>query len=140
MRKSHEEEVLEDIHKIDHKEFHEHVKTHSWIWKLIIGLFMISILFIFFVPYYSLRFDPNPKDVEKIDFKFDEIPERLDRIDEIHLRETTSGVRQAAIQIGTAVMEDIEVFSKIKKGVNTYLKQKGHKSVDDIIGFAGGTK
>ncbi len=46
----------------------------------------------------------------------------------------------SAIQIGTAVMEDIEVFTKIKKGVNAYLKDKGHKSVDDIVGDAGGIK
>ncbi|MBE0525702.1 MAG: dihydroorotate dehydrogenase, partial [Candidatus Thorarchaeota archaeon] len=44
----------------------------------------------------------------------------------------------SAIQIGTAVMEDIEVFSKIKQGVNTYLREKGHKSVDEIVGIAGG--
>ena len=42
-----------------------------------------------------------------------------------------------AIQIGTAVMEDIQVFSKIKDGVNAYLKDKGHKSVNDIVGAAG---
>jgi dihydroorotate dehydrogenase (NAD+) catalytic subunit len=46
----------------------------------------------------------------------------------------------SAIQIGTAVMEDIEVFSKIKNGVNTYLKDRGHKNVDEIVGAAGGTK
>jgi len=46
----------------------------------------------------------------------------------------------SAIQIGTAVMEDIEVFSKIKNGVSTYLKERGHKSVDEIVGFAGGIK
>ena len=46
----------------------------------------------------------------------------------------------SAIQIGTAVMEDIEVFSKIKKGVKDYLKEKGHKTVDEIVGAAGGTK
>lgn len=44
----------------------------------------------------------------------------------------------SAIQVGTAVMEDIEVFSKIKNGVSAYLKEKGHKSVDAIIGAAGG--
>jgi len=44
----------------------------------------------------------------------------------------------SAIQIGTAVMEDIEVFSKIKKGVESYLKEKGYKNVDDIVGLAGG--
>ncbi|TFG30836.1 dihydroorotate dehydrogenase [Candidatus Thorarchaeota archaeon] len=45
----------------------------------------------------------------------------------------------SAIQIGTAVMEDIEVFSKIKNGVQTYLKERGHKSIDEIVGAAGGT-
>ena len=46
----------------------------------------------------------------------------------------------SAIQIGTAVMEDIEVFAKIKNGVQTYLKERGHKSTDEIVGAAGGTK
>jgi len=46
----------------------------------------------------------------------------------------------SAIQIGTAVMEDIEVFSKIKRGVQTYLKERGHKSTDEIVGAAGGIK
>jgi dihydroorotate dehydrogenase (NAD+) catalytic subunit len=46
----------------------------------------------------------------------------------------------SAIQIGTAVMEDIEVFSKIKEGVGVYLKENGYKSVDEIIGRAGGAK
>ena len=46
----------------------------------------------------------------------------------------------SAIQIGTAVMEDIEVFSKIKNGVSVYLKERGHKSVDEIVGAAGGDK
>jgi dihydroorotate dehydrogenase (NAD+) catalytic subunit len=44
----------------------------------------------------------------------------------------------SAIQIGTAVMDDIEVFSKIKKGVHTYLKEKGYKKTDEIVGAAGG--
>jgi len=39
-----------------------------------------------------------------------------------------------AIQIGTAVMNDIEVFSKIKSGVNKYVEEMGLNSVDDIIG------
>ncbi len=46
----------------------------------------------------------------------------------------------SAIQIGTAVMEDIKVFSKIKKGVHTYLKKQGHNNIDEIIGAAGGIK
>ncbi|MFW9844598.1 MAG: dihydroorotate dehydrogenase [Candidatus Thorarchaeota archaeon] len=44
----------------------------------------------------------------------------------------------SAIQIGTAVMDDIEVFSKIKKGVETYLKERGYKNLDDIVGATGG--
>jgi len=44
----------------------------------------------------------------------------------------------SAVQIGTAVMDDIEVFSKIKKGVHAYLKEKGYKKTDEIVGAAGG--
>jgi len=44
----------------------------------------------------------------------------------------------SAIQIGTAVMENIEVFSKIKKGVHVYLKEKGYNKTDEIVGAAGG--
>lgn len=40
----------------------------------------------------------------------------------------------SAIQIGTAVMNDMEVFSKIKSGVNKYVEELGLNSVDDIIG------
>jgi len=49
---------------------------------------------------------------------------------EMHLAGAT------AIQIGTAVMNDIEVFSKVKSGVSRYIEQLGLKSVDDIIGAA----
>jgi dihydroorotate dehydrogenase (NAD+) catalytic subunit len=42
----------------------------------------------------------------------------------------------SAIQIGTAVMNDIEVFSKVKSGVSRYIEQLGLNSVDDIIGAA----
>jgi dihydroorotate dehydrogenase (NAD+) catalytic subunit len=44
----------------------------------------------------------------------------------------------SAIQIGTAVMDDIEVFSKIKNGVNAYLKDRGYKHTDELVGIAGG--
>jgi len=47
---------------------------------------------------------------------------------EMHL----AGAR--AIQIGTAVMNDIDVFSKIKNGVSRYIEESGLNSVDDIIG------
>jgi len=42
----------------------------------------------------------------------------------------------SAIQIGTAVMNDIEVFSKVKSGVSRYIEQLGLNSVDDIVGAA----
>jgi dihydroorotate dehydrogenase (NAD+) catalytic subunit len=40
----------------------------------------------------------------------------------------------SAIQIGTAAMNDMEVFSKVKNGVNKYIEGQGLDSVDDIIG------
>lgn len=40
----------------------------------------------------------------------------------------------SAIQIGTAVMNDIDVFSKVKNGVSKYIEELGLNSVDDIIG------
>jgi dihydroorotate dehydrogenase (NAD+) catalytic subunit len=46
----------------------------------------------------------------------------------------------SAIQIGTAVMNDIEVFKKIKIGVSEYLAELGLDTVDDIIGIAGRAK
>jgi len=46
----------------------------------------------------------------------------------------------SAIQVGTAVMDNIEVFSNIKRGVTTYLKERNYKSVDEIVGAAGGGK
>ncbi len=46
----------------------------------------------------------------------------------------------SAIQIGTAVMEDIDIFTKIKNGVNAYLKERGKKNVNEIVGIAGEVK
>ena len=40
----------------------------------------------------------------------------------------------SAIQIGTAVMNDMDVFSKVKSGVTKYIEELGLDSVDDIIG------
>jgi dihydroorotate dehydrogenase (NAD+) catalytic subunit len=40
----------------------------------------------------------------------------------------------SAIQIGTAVMNDMKVFSRVKSGVHNYLKEMGLNSVDNIIG------
>ncbi|TFG32566.1 dihydroorotate dehydrogenase [Candidatus Thorarchaeota archaeon] len=45
----------------------------------------------------------------------------------------------SAIQIGTAVMNDFEIFSKIKRGVNFYLQEHGFRDISEIIGLAGGT-
>jgi dihydroorotate dehydrogenase (NAD+) catalytic subunit len=43
----------------------------------------------------------------------------------------------SAIQIGTAVMSDIEVFKKIKTGVSEFLAELGLSNVEDVIGLAG---
>jgi dihydroorotate dehydrogenase (NAD+) catalytic subunit len=45
----------------------------------------------------------------------------------------------SAIQIGTALLEGLEVFAKIKKGVNSYLEKNGFSDVSQIIGVAGGS-
>ncbi|MBN2229768.1 MAG: dihydroorotate dehydrogenase [Candidatus Thorarchaeota archaeon] len=44
----------------------------------------------------------------------------------------------SAIQIGTAVMDDLTIFSKIKSGVSSYLGEKGYRDTSEIIGLAGG--
>jgi dihydroorotate dehydrogenase (NAD+) catalytic subunit len=42
----------------------------------------------------------------------------------------------SAVQIGTAVAVDIEVFQTINKGVETYLRRKQFGSVKEIVGLA----
>jgi dihydroorotate dehydrogenase (NAD+) catalytic subunit len=42
----------------------------------------------------------------------------------------------SAVQIGTAVAVDIEVFQTINKGVETYLRRKQIRSVKEIVGLA----
>ncbi len=42
----------------------------------------------------------------------------------------------SAIQIGTALLQGTDVFTKIKNGVARYLDEQGFKSVQDIIGAA----
>jgi dihydroorotate dehydrogenase (NAD+) catalytic subunit len=42
----------------------------------------------------------------------------------------------SAVQIGTAVAVDIEVFQTINKGVETYLRRKHFGSVKEIVGLA----
>jgi dihydroorotate dehydrogenase (NAD+) catalytic subunit len=42
----------------------------------------------------------------------------------------------SAVQIGTAVASDIEVFQSVTKGVETYLRKKNARSVKDIVGLA----
>ncbi len=41
-----------------------------------------------------------------------------------------------AVQIGTAVASNMEVFQAITKGVETYLRKKHYRSVQDIVGLA----
>jgi dihydroorotate dehydrogenase (NAD+) catalytic subunit len=42
----------------------------------------------------------------------------------------------SAVQIGTAVADDIEVFRQVCKGVESYLRKKHYRSVNDIVGLA----
>jgi dihydroorotate dehydrogenase (NAD+) catalytic subunit len=42
----------------------------------------------------------------------------------------------SAVQIGTAVADDIEVFRSLTKGVENYLRKKNARSVKDIVGLA----
>jgi len=42
----------------------------------------------------------------------------------------------SAVQIGTAVAEDIAVFQTVNKGVESYLRKKNFGSVNDIVGLA----
>lgn len=41
-----------------------------------------------------------------------------------------------AIQIGTAVIEGLDVFSKVKQGVTEYLREMGFRNVSEIVGAA----
>jgi dihydroorotate dehydrogenase (NAD+) catalytic subunit len=42
----------------------------------------------------------------------------------------------SAVQIGTAIADDIEVFQSVTKGVETYLRKKHYGSVKEIVGLA----
>ncbi len=42
----------------------------------------------------------------------------------------------SAVQIGTAIADDIEVFSAVTRGVETYLRKKHYGSVQEIVGLA----
>ena len=42
----------------------------------------------------------------------------------------------SAVQIGTAVADDIEVFQSVSKGIENYLRRKHARSVEDIVGLA----
>ena len=42
----------------------------------------------------------------------------------------------SAVQIGTAVAVDIQVFQTINRGVETYMRRKHFRSVKDIVGLA----
>lgn len=42
----------------------------------------------------------------------------------------------SAVQIGTAVADNIEIFKSVTKGVETYLRKKHYGSVKEIVGLA----
>jgi dihydroorotate dehydrogenase (NAD+) catalytic subunit len=42
----------------------------------------------------------------------------------------------SAVQIGTAVADDIEVFQSVTKGVEMYLRKKHYSSIKEIVGLA----
>ncbi|MCW3984629.1 MAG: dihydroorotate dehydrogenase [Candidatus Bathyarchaeota archaeon] len=42
----------------------------------------------------------------------------------------------SAVQIGTAVADDIEVFRSVAKGVETYLRKKHYQNIKEIVGLA----
>jgi dihydroorotate dehydrogenase (NAD+) catalytic subunit len=42
----------------------------------------------------------------------------------------------SAIQIGSALIEGLDVFSKIKVGVNNYLKEMNYSNTSEIVGMA----
>lgn len=42
----------------------------------------------------------------------------------------------SAVQIGTAVADDVEVFRSVTKGVENYLRKKHYRSVKEIVGLA----
>ncbi len=41
----------------------------------------------------------------------------------------------SAVQIGTAVADEVEVFEAVTKGVETYLRKKHYRSVKEIVGL-----
>ncbi|MHA2423316.1 MAG: dihydroorotate dehydrogenase [Candidatus Thorarchaeota archaeon] len=43
----------------------------------------------------------------------------------------------SAIQVGTALLNGMQVFQEIKSGVQVYLKEMGYSHVSEIIGLAG---
>jgi dihydroorotate dehydrogenase (NAD+) catalytic subunit len=42
----------------------------------------------------------------------------------------------SAVQIGTAVAEDVEVFRSVTKGIESYLRRKHYSNVKEIVGLA----
>ncbi len=44
----------------------------------------------------------------------------------------------SAIEIGTAVLDGLDVFQRIKSGVTDYIRREGFSSVSEIVGLAGG--
>jgi dihydroorotate dehydrogenase (NAD+) catalytic subunit len=42
----------------------------------------------------------------------------------------------SAIQIGTAVLDGIDIFGRVKEGVHKYLSEQGFSSTEEIVGLA----
>ena len=43
----------------------------------------------------------------------------------------------SAIQVGTALLDGMQVFEEIKSGVQSYLSARGYSNTSDIVGLAG---
>lgn len=97
MEKRHYERVLEDMHSID-PETSPPSKDRRWI-KWVVGLFIVSILVLWYIPSYAVPVDTNPEKVGKLDLEIDDIPPRLDRIEDVRALEVTQTVRNAALKI-----------------------------------------
>jgi dihydroorotate dehydrogenase (NAD+) catalytic subunit len=43
----------------------------------------------------------------------------------------------SAIQVGTALLQGLDIFAKIKQGVREYLEREGFSALSEIVGLAG---
>jgi len=42
----------------------------------------------------------------------------------------------AAVQVGSAVYDRLDIFSEISKGIEAFLQRKGYSNVKELIGLA----